>query len=205
MNFLAIDTSADYLTVVAKKGEREKILFESACAMRHSSRLMGAIEETLGEIGLTPSECDFFCAVTGPGSFTGIRIGISAIKGFCSALVKPALGVTSFDTLAYNTTESALAAIPAGRGLFYLAAFGADKKILLPPEIADERRLSALAGKYTLVGYSPLPLPYEKADPAAGLLHAVCSRARAGTFGGLCPLYVRKSQAEEEREKRGNI
>ena len=88
MNFLAIDTSADYLTVVAKKGEREKILFESDCAMRHSSRLMGAIEETLGEIGLTPSECDFFCAVTGPGSFTGIRIGISAVKGFCSALAK---------------------------------------------------------------------------------------------------------------------
>lgn len=204
-NFLAVDTSGGYLTVLARKDGRVHTLFERDCAAQHSVRLMPAVEEALAALALPPAECNFFCAVTGPGSFTGIRIGISAIKGFCSALAKPALGVTSFDTLAYNTTESALAAIPAGRGLFYLAAFGADKKILLPPEIADERRLSALAGKYTLVGYSPLPLPYEKADPAAGLLHAVCSRARAGTFGGLCPLYVRKSQAEEEREKRGNI
>ena len=55
---------------------------------------------------MTLGDCDFFAAVVGAGSFTGIRIGISAVKGFCAATGKPALPITSFDVAAYNTIDS---------------------------------------------------------------------------------------------------
>ena len=116
MNFLAIDTSNEYLTVVASKEGKAEVLFEPQCGMQHSVRLMPAVEETLQRAGLSPAECDFFAAVTGPGSFTGIRIGISAAKGFCGALKKPSLGITTFQTLAYNAEGECLAAVSAGRG-----------------------------------------------------------------------------------------
>ena len=113
-NFIALDTSGEYLTVIAKKGENTRVVFEENCAMQHSVRLMDAIEEAAGAVGLAPAECDFFCAAVGPGSFTGIRIGISAVKGLCAATGKPSLGVTTFAALAYNAEEKALAVIPPG-------------------------------------------------------------------------------------------
>ena len=81
-NFLAIDTSSRYLTVLAQKGDRQVLRHLSECAMKHSQILMDEIDAALSEAELKPEECDFFAAVTGPGSFTGIRIGIATVKGF---------------------------------------------------------------------------------------------------------------------------
>lgn len=202
MNFLAIDTSNEYLTVVASKEGKAEVLFEPQCGMQHSVRLMPAVEETLQRAGLSPAECDFFAAVTGPGSFTGIRIGISAAKGFCGALKKPSLGITTFQTLAYNAEGECLAAVPAGRGFYYVCAFGEDKRVLSEPARSDGEGLSALAQKYAVVSYGDLPVPYRKADPARGLLEAV-KAAKREDFGGLCAFYLKKSQAEEELARRG--
>ena len=202
MNFLAIDTSNEYLTVVASKEGKAEVLFEPQCGMQHSVRLMPAVEETLQRAGLSPAECDFFAAVTGPGSFTGIRIGISAAKGFCGALKKPSLGITTFQTLAYNAEGECLAAVPAGRGFYYVCAFGEDKRVLSEPARTDGEGLSALAQKYAVVSYGDLPVPYRRADPARGLLEAV-KAAKREDFGGLCAFYLKKSQAEEELARRG--
>ena len=81
-DFLAVDTSSRYLTVLAKKGDKTVIRHIGDCAMQHSVILMGEIESALEEAGLTPDGCDYFAAVTGPGSFTGIRIGVATIKPF---------------------------------------------------------------------------------------------------------------------------
>ena len=88
-NYLALDTSSRYLTVLAVKGEKKVLRHSADCAMQHSVRLMGEVEAALEEAGLTPAECDFFAAVTGPGSFTGIRIGIATAKGFSKGAEKP--------------------------------------------------------------------------------------------------------------------
>ena len=73
MNYLAIDTSSKYLTVIACREGTESVVFASDCALQHSVRLMDAIENAMAQANLGVSDCDFFCAVTGPGSFTGIR------------------------------------------------------------------------------------------------------------------------------------
>ena len=185
--FLALDTTGGYLTVIAANGGAVHTVFEEDCAMQHSVRLMGAVEEALAAVRLAPQGCDFFCAVTGPGSFTGIRIGIAAVKGLAAAAGRPMLGRTSLQVLAYNARGKALAAVPAGRGNYYVCGFAEDKSVCFP--------------EYPLYAYAPLPLPYVQADPAAGLLSAVRA-AKEGEFGTPAAFYLRRSQAEEERLRR---
>ena len=74
--------------------------------MRHSVMLMSEIDKAMNEVGLAPADCDFFAAVTGPGSFTGIRIGVSAAKGFALGADKPLVSITSFELIAYNVTDN---------------------------------------------------------------------------------------------------
>ena len=88
MNFLAVDTSSDYLSVVAVKDGKCYSAFVPDCAMKHSVTLMTKVDEIFEESGLRPENLDFFSATVGAGSFTGIRIGISAIKGLALACGK---------------------------------------------------------------------------------------------------------------------
>lgn len=198
-SYLAIDTAGEYLTVIACNNGRAHAVYEPNCAMQHSVRLMDAVEEAFAAAAMTPADCDFFCAVTGPGSFTGIRIGVSAVKGFCAAFGKPSLGVTSFAAIAYNAKEKALAVIPAGRGFYYACGYGEDKSVCMAPAYIDGEKLTALAAENAVYSFAPVPVPYCKADPAAGLARAIAS-AKAEDFGPISAFYLKKSQAEEERE-----
>lgn len=195
-NFLAIDTSSRYLTVLAKKGEKTVLKHLPDCAMQHSVILMGEIEKALSECSLEPAECDFFAAVTGPGSFTGIRIGIATVKGFAVALDKPLLSITSFDLIAYNVAdENFYVIIDAAHSHYYVCGYGKDKNITLAPCYLSEEQVSAL--EYPLYGFENLPFEnYTKLDvksciaPAISLNDTHLSREMQA-------LYVRKSQAEE--------
>lgn len=68
----------------------------------HSVYLMAIIDSTLKEAALEVSDMDAFTVVVGPGSFTGLRVGIATINGLCYALEKPAIGVSSLEALAWN-------------------------------------------------------------------------------------------------------
>ncbi len=134
-NFLAIDTSSKYMTVLAAKDGKTFVSYVPDCAMRHSMLLMGEIDKVLSEAELSLNDCDFFSAVVGAGSFTGIRIGISTIKGFCLAAGKPSLPVTSFAVAAYNAIdgERPLCLVDALHGNCYVCGFDENKKIIRPP------------------------------------------------------------------------
>ena len=124
MKFLAIDTSGKQLNVVAVNGEREVVRARTDCAMQHSVLLMDEIDAALKEAELTPGGCDFFACVTGPGSFTGIRIGIATVKGLALACAKKTLALTSFDCLAYTETSGKkLLLVDAGHGNFYACRY----------------------------------------------------------------------------------
>ena len=193
-NFLAIDTSSEYLTVLAKKGESKVLRHLPECAMQHSVILMGEIERALDELKLKPEECDFFAAVTGPGSFTGIRIGIATIKGFALAAGKPVKSVTAFDLIAYNVnSKKFLSVIDAAHGHYYVCGY-TNGKITLPPAYLSAAEVSAL--ELPLYGIGNLPLEnYTKLGAENCLYKAVINCPFATE--GMHALYVRKSQAEE--------
>ena len=207
-NFLAIDTSSKYMTVLAAKEGQTFFSHTPDCAMRHSVRLMGAIDGVLKEAKLSLDECDFFSAVVGAGSFTGIRIGIATAKGFCLAEGKPSLPVTSFDVAAYNALdgERALALVDALHGNYYACGFDERKNKIMPPAYLSEKEVLRLIGEgYVPYSMEELPLSAKaavrKADPVEGLKRAIAALSKdAGNFGALSALYIRKSQAEENRK-----
>ncbi len=200
-NFLAVDTSSRYLTVVACKGDKAERGYIENCALNHSVVLMDEIERVLSRADLSPDECDFFAAVTGPGSFTGIRIGISCIKGFAAALGKRAAGVTAFEMLSYNVNSDCgfAVAIDAAHGNFYVSGYKSSGVCDVPPCFMDRGALLAL--DRPIYGFEELDLPaYTKLNAGDCLLPAVrffCEER--GRYDNLGALYVKRSQAEEER------
>lgn len=200
-NFLAVDTSGNHLSVVACKDGKTYSVFLPDCAMKHAVSVMPAIEECLQKADMRLAECDFFAAVVGAGSFTGIRIGISAVKGFCLAFHKPALPVTSFDVIAYNEEKGkTLALVDALHDSYYVCGYE-DGKIVLPPAyLSEEETLALAANGYTMSAFTELSIAEKAAvkrvDPCLGLERAVKKLAEANAFGELTALYVRKSSAE---------
>lgn len=198
-DFLAVDTSSKYLTVVAQKGATTVVNHLPECAMRHSVILMSEIDKTLKEAALSLDKCDFFAAVTGPGSFTGIRIGISTVKGFSMGTGKPAVGVTSFELVAYNVKSPSPfgVAIDAMHGHYYFQAFSPDGSALSSPAYLTCGELQNYG--FPLYGFEELPLAnYTRLDAGKCLQRAVM-RSVKDKSSPLKALYVRKSQAEEAK------
>ncbi len=200
MNFLAIDTSGKHLTVLAQKGDKTVSLFERDCALRHSVLVMDKIDEALSRADLRPAECDFFAAVVGPGSFTGIRIGISTVKGLCLACGNPALSVTSFDCIAYSDISGkTLALADAGHGFVYACGYDG-ARIIRSARYCAGTEAEALRGEYVLRAAEPVCVDCALADPAEGLLRAVrAKRSELVPAERLAAVYIRKSSAEERR------
>lgn len=193
-NFLAFDTASKHLTVVACKGEKTVVRHVPECAMRHSVILMDEIDKALCEAALTPAECDFFAAVTGPGSFTGIRIGVAAAKGFALAAGKPLKSVTAFDLIAYNVNsdEPYLVAVDAAHDCFYVCGYDKGEVALAPCYLS---RGEVEKFGQPVYGFEELAFtPYFKLE----IKDCLDNAARlAPVSDGMHALYVRKSQAEE--------
>lgn len=200
MNFLALDTSGRRLTVAAVRGDAVALRDVDDCAMRHSVLLMDAVDSVLNEAGLTPRTCDFFACVVGPGSFTGIRIGISTVKGLCLASGRPALAVTSFDRIAYaDRSGDPIAVVDAGHGKLYAQGYGRGS---LPAGLYDAEEVAELSRKThaPLLACEPCGVGETVVSAAEGLLRAareLCGRAAPAEELGA--LYLRKSAAEEGR------
>lgn len=209
-NFVAIDTSNDYLTVLACKDGRFAYSHLPDCAMRHSVTLMNEVDKVLKELSLSLSECDFFAASVGAGSFTGIRIGISAAKGFCTAFGKPALPITSFEIAAYNTLdggEKTLCLVDALHGAYYACGFDKVCNVVYPPAYVEEAEVLALQKEgYSLRSLKTVELEgCAVVDPVEGFKNAVLQKAERGEYGELTAVYVRKSSAEINFERGSSV
>jgi tRNA threonylcarbamoyladenosine biosynthesis protein TsaB len=102
MRILALDSSSLTGSVALCQGDM--LIAESLLNVRstHSERLLQQIDLLLHEAGWTLADIDLYVAVTGPGSFTGLRIGLATIKGLAQVHSKPVVGVTSLATVAQN-------------------------------------------------------------------------------------------------------
>ena len=204
MNFLALDTSGGYLTVVACKNDEFFSTYIPDCAMKQSTLVMGAVDETLKKANLALADCDFFGAVVGAGSFTGIRIGISVAKGFALAYNKPTLPITSFEVMAYDVVNGkSLCLVDALHGSYYACGYDGATALFEPSFWTEDTALAwAKEQNARLVALSPLSLDgCRQADAVNGLQCAVKQKAMANEFGELTALYVRKSSAEENLTK----
>lgn len=203
MNYLAIDTSGKNLTIVLLADGQFHTYYDKECGVNHSVALMPKVEEMVEKANFDLKKLDFICAVTGAGSFTGIRIGVSTVKALCFALGKPCLAITSFDTLAYNKLDGkTLAVIDAKHDGFYVCGYDCGKEVLQPSYIMRDQ-LECLAKEYAVVTADQIENidGVIKVSVLEGLIEAIDKKKDQATFDlqSLVPLYVRKSQAEEGR------
>ena len=103
MKILSIDTSSNICGVSILEDKKLIVKSDINTGRTHSENLMPLIKQTLSEQNLKLSDINLISCDIGPGSFTGIRIGISAAKAFHDSLNIPYVGVSSLETLAYNT------------------------------------------------------------------------------------------------------
>lgn len=205
-NFLAIDTSNEALTILAAKDGRVFSSFVPDCAMKHSVRLMTEIDALLKKASLSLAECDYFAAVVGPGSFTGIRIGVSAVKGFCLAFGKPSIAVTSFELAAYNAVEEkALCLVDAMHDSYYACGYENGVQTIEPCYLSEEEVLAFVKAGYALFSTSDLAV-YQKAkgrivSAVDGFQAVVQDKIEREQTAPLSALYVRKSSAEMNLRK----
>ena len=131
---LAFDTSSRTAAVAVLNDDI--ILYDSIIntGLNHSEVLMPSIDYALRQVRLKISDINLFACTLGPGSFTGLRIGVSTLKGLMLATGTPATGVSSLAAVALNpgiTSKTICSMIDAGRGQVYVAYFKYDDKNIL--------------------------------------------------------------------------
>lgn len=126
MLILSLESSAKPSSVaVCRDGELLGLYFQNS-GLNHSHTLMKMAEALLQNLGVAPSELGLVAVSHGPGSFTGVRIGVSAAKGLAWGLGIPVCGVSTLEAMAYQATEPGLILSPvmdARRGQVYNALF----------------------------------------------------------------------------------
>ena len=111
---------------------------------KQAEMLVPMVEEMLAEAGVSYADVDLFASSIGPGSFTGLRIGITAVKGFSLVTEKQSVGVTTLQALALQAgfEVNITSVINAGRGQFYVQNFDADMKPTSEAILVDYRNLA---------------------------------------------------------------
>ncbi|MFA5324052.1 MAG: tRNA (adenosine(37)-N6)-threonylcarbamoyltransferase complex dimerization subunit type 1 TsaB [Smithella sp.] len=131
---LAFDTSSKTLSVALLQDGI--IVYDTIInvGLNHSEVLMPAIDQACVRTGIKIAQIDLFACTIGPGSFTGLRIGASTLKGFLLAMEKPAAGISSLAALALNagvSSKTICSVMDAGRGQVYVANFHYKEKTFL--------------------------------------------------------------------------
>ena len=102
MHILAIDTATNSGGVALSSNSEVIALTMVKTPLHYSERILHLVDFLLQQHDLTLAEIDCFAVATGPGSFTGVRIGLATVKSFCQALDKPAVGISTLESLAYR-------------------------------------------------------------------------------------------------------
>ena len=104
MNILMIDTSGPACGVAVSQNGKIVCELQLTSGKTHSQRVMPMVDRALEMCEMTVSDIDLFGAVVGPGSFTGVRIGVSTVKALAHAAGKPCIGIDALEALAANVT-----------------------------------------------------------------------------------------------------
>jgi len=164
MRILAIDTATEACSVALWNDGKLCAHFEE-CPREHTQRILPLVQEVLTESGTTLSELDALAFGRGPGSFTGVRIGIGIAQGLALGAELPMIGVSTLATMAEGAWRNTgatrvLAAIDARMGEVYWAEYtrdeqgvwhGEESEAVLTPEAAGER-MKQLSGEWATVG-----------------------------------------------------
>lgn len=213
MNYLAIDTAGNALEILVKKGDKS-YFWRDPDFKKTSEILLVKIDEMLGKAGITLSDLDYYACVTGPGSFTGIRIGVTTVRTFASVNSAKVIAVNSLEKLAYNKVrrgvESIVSVVNAYADNCYLSVYSPSHETLFAPvsmTYDEAKKFIALVDEPSVVfadKKSSEAIKGTKADDgeislALAVENAIAS-GKETSYEKVEPFYLLKSQAERDKE-----
>ena len=222
MNILAIDTSSSVASASVIKDNQLVGEYVISNGKTHSQILVPVIDDALSKLNLKIEDIDVFATTLGPGSFTGLRIGIATAKAFAQAVNKKIIGVSALDCLASNVAYSdgitVCPILDARRGNVYNAVYkngvkqtgdrllhldtvleevkGNKTLFLGDGVIKHSEKIVSFMGEDAI--FAPAHLNFQRASSVA---HIALLRAEKNDFDNIYslePIYVRPSQAERE-------
>ena len=212
MRILSVDTSSERGSVAIVENGESVAEIRLASSVRHAERLFRSIEFLFQYLDFSLPDVDLFVVARGPGSFTGLRVGLAAMEGFITVYGKPCAGVSTLEALAWKTqiqNQTIATLIDARRGEVYGALYRREGKelveelsplVLKPAEWFPSlpRRPIKFCGDgslrhRTMIEQVPGWKVHEM-SPYLAVAMAEIGRMRGG--GPLEPLYIRKSDAE---------
>ncbi len=206
MLILALDTSGPVAScALLRDGELLARAVQDS-KLDHSRLLLPLCRQLLTDQDLQIGDVDLFAAVIGPGSFTGIRIGAAAVKGFAWAGEKPCAGISSLLAMACESSEEGVlcCTVKARPGEQYFALFRREGGLvtrLTEDKVGTDQEVAEAMAPYGQV------CCLRDCQSAVGAAIAAWDRARAGTLEtchDILPAYLRLSQAERMRKERLN-
>lgn len=225
---LAVDTSTMMTTLALTDGEKLLGEFSLNQDMSHSEKLMPMLEEILGNLSIKVSDIDLYGVAKGPGSFTGLRIGIATIKALAHLFDKPIVGVSSLEALAYNLAHNNIIVpiLDARRDRVYTGIYKWEEGQLkeeLGDSIIEIDKLIGILGTYdkfivngegSLVYKDRLEeglgnkISFASINQNSSRASSICLLAREkyergiyDDYYSLAPEYMRPSQAERNLKK----
>ncbi len=126
---LSLETATRAGSVALSRGSQLLALRGGDAQVSHSANLLQRVEEVLEEAGTSLPNVEIFAAASGPGSFTGLRIGLATVKSFAATLSRSCIGISTLSAVAHaaGPSERTLAMIPAGRGEMYAQLLSVDE------------------------------------------------------------------------------
>lgn len=195
MKALIFDSTSEDLLVMLISGEKTDYIISSGDKRSHNSKILELADELLTRNNLTVSDIEYVSSVTGPGSFTGIRIGVSTANALSYGSGAELVDVNAFEAMAYGIKD-ALCLIDALHGNYYFAKITGG----VISETGYMEKVQADEDKSEKV-FRTVDRTY-----ASKLAAVIKDKAEKNqTAKKLMPLYLRKSQAEREAEERGNL
>jgi tRNA threonylcarbamoyl adenosine modification protein YeaZ len=218
MRVLAIDTALEACSVAMLDLDRGGVIASETTVMArgHAEAVMPMIARVMDAAGIEFADLDRVAVTTGPGSFTGLRVGISAARGIALAAGKPALGLSTLagfaaPLIAEDDSTQVVAAIDARHDHVYLQVFGAAGRTLVAPRIASLRDAvrAAMTGPARIVGSgarlmaaawpkeADAPLQVEqRSAPDIGWIARLAAASEG--YGPPKPLYLRAPDARPQ-------
>lgn len=215
MIVLAIDTASSLCAACVHDSGAGRELGRAVLDLGkgHAEHLMSVVQDALNDAGLEFSALDRIVVSVGPGSFTGVRVGVATARGFAVALKIPAVGVTTLEAIAQETRESLagqriMVALDGGRGEINLSVYDPDGAETIAPRATTLELAASLAREHrpVLAGSAAAMVAQEAGGDFT--LGPVAATADVATYARLGaqkaagtrpkPLYLREADAKPQ-------
>lgn len=189
MNFLFVDSCQNEMFVMLYDNGKYYVRTSDG-NKKHNSILLPAVDEVLAEGGISIKEVENIVCVIGPGSFTGIRLGVTTCNGLAFATGANRVAVNTFETIAYNNINHILVALDCRHGNYYAGEYDNGKEISLLN--CTDKDISEFADEVIV---------WDGKRDIQNIIDCVCDKINNKDFVEMfSPLYLKKSQAERELE-----